>query len=217
MSIGHWVEATPALPAETLLAAAGVGHAAEIPTFTKPHELEGLLRLAQAVPAGGTVLEIGSYLGASTCYLAAGLWGRGGRIVCVDTWRNETMPEGLDDTWATFERNTSAVAGMLETRRQRSSELSNAGLERGVDLAFLDGDHGYRVTRGDFDLVEPLVAEGGVVAFHDARYFQGVSRVLGEVLATGDWRLEGCCENLSWVRRAGFANMDREGLDADAM
>lgn len=36
-----------------------------------------------------------------------------------------------------------------------------------VDFLFLDGDHRYEAVRRDFELYEPLVRPGGVVAMHD--------------------------------------------------
>jgi predicted O-methyltransferase YrrM len=38
---------------------------------------------------------------------------------------------------------------------------------RPVDFLFIDGDHRYEGVRTDFELYEPLVAHGGLVAFHD--------------------------------------------------
>src|SRR5438270_847483 len=51
----------------------GVGNAASIQTWTAKVELYALYDLALQCPPRGSVLEIGSYLGASTCYLCAGL------------------------------------------------------------------------------------------------------------------------------------------------
>jgi predicted O-methyltransferase YrrM len=36
-----------------------------------------------------------------------------------------------------------------------------------VDFLFIDGDHSYEGVRRDFELYSPLVAPGGLVAFHD--------------------------------------------------
>jgi predicted O-methyltransferase YrrM len=38
---------------------------------------------------------------------------------------------------------------------------------RPVDFLFIDGDHRYEGVRRDFELYEPLVGPGGIVAFHD--------------------------------------------------
>ena len=47
--------------------------------------------------------------------------------------------------------------------------------------------------------------DGGYLAFHDCTYFESVSRVLGEVLASGMWQLAGNVDSLVWLRRIGGA------------
>ena len=84
--------------------------AAKIPTSVNLAELRTLYYLARNCPQNATILEIGSYLGASTCFLAAGVSKVNGRIICVDTWMNETMPEGPRDTYAEFMKNTAGAA-----------------------------------------------------------------------------------------------------------
>ena len=36
-----------------------------------------------------------------------------------------------------------------------------------LDLLFIDGDHRYEGVRADFEMYSPLVAEGGLIGFHD--------------------------------------------------
>ena len=36
-----------------------------------------------------------------------------------------------------------------------------------LDFLFIDGDHTYEGVKKDFELYSPLVAKGGIVAFHD--------------------------------------------------
>src|SRR5690606_40124196 len=50
-------------------------------------------------------VEIGSYLGASASFIAAGLAGSG-RVFCIDTWANDSMSEGKRDTFSEFMANT---------------------------------------------------------------------------------------------------------------
>lgn len=180
----------------------GVGHAHRISTHTTPLELHTLFRLAQGCPPNAAVLEIGSYLGASTCYIAAGIAQRNGKIFCVDTWTNETMQEGLRDTYAEFRDNTGAITPWLEVIRKRSEYVVEDDLIVPLHLVFIDGDHSYASVQSDFQRVSSWLAPNGVVAFHDSRYFPGVSRVIGEALATGHWVMLGCLENLCWIKPA---------------
>lgn len=187
---------------ERHLRKAGVGHAHSIFTHTIPTELHALFYLARACSPAAHVLEIGSYLGASTCYIAAGLAQKGGTVFCVDTWSNETMPEGPRDTFAEFVANTKAVSHLLKTIRKRSEDLIEADILTPLSLVFIDGDHSYPSVSGDFSRVAGWLSSTGVIAFHDCLYHEGVSRVVGEALASGQWVLSGSTNNLSWIKRA---------------
>ena len=186
---------------ERSMRARGLGHVSDIPTWTWSIELRALHDLAAAAAPNATVLEIGSYLGASTCYLAAGLARHDGRIVCVDTWNNETMPEGQRDTFAEFTRNTRAVANRVTVVRKRSEMLRDGDIPAPIHLAFIDGDHGYEAVRRDFEIVAGRLAPNGVVAFHDFSDagFPGVTRVVGEALASGRWVQRGFVRTLVWI------------------
>ena len=93
------------LKVELRLANCGLSSARHIPTFTTKMELHHLHHLAQCTPENARVLEIGSYLGASTSYIIAGMRGERRELVCVDTWQNDTMPDGTKDTFAEFSKN----------------------------------------------------------------------------------------------------------------
>jgi predicted O-methyltransferase YrrM len=175
-----------------------------VPTFTTRAELEALFDLATACPPGAQALEVGSYLGASTCYIAAGLKEKGGRLWCIDTWQNETMPGGIRDTYEEFQRNTRGMRDMITTVRKRSDAILPHEVPARLDLVFLDGDHSYEATKADFQMVEPLIAPQGTVAFHDSRWFEGVSRTIGDALAGGRWVIAGQTGNLLWLQRPNW-------------
>jgi len=178
----------------------------KIPTFTVREELETLFELAQECPAEARVLEIGSYLGASTCFLGAGLRTTAS-ITCVDTWQNQTMPDGIRDTYAIFQENIKAIRHQITLIRKLSGDVTREELGGKFDLVFLDGDHSYKQTLADFDLVSTLIAPNGVLVFHDSYFFEGVSRVIGEALASAKWQIGGSVRNLFWIRRAQFAHL----------
>ena len=184
----------------------GLTGAYKIPSYTTPEELEALFELARECRPDARVLEIGSYLDASTCFLAAGLRGARASIVCVDTWLNQTMPDGIRDTLAEFEKNLQSVRKQLTLIRKASSNVTPGDLGGPFDLVFLDGDHSYGQTRADFELVSNLVAANGVLVFHDSLFFEGVSRVIGEALASAGWQIGSSARNLFWIRRSQFAH-----------
>ena len=186
---------------ERSLKAQGLAHARAIPSWTGPRELRALYDLAAAAPPNANVIEIGAYLGASSCYLAAGLARNGGRLFCVDTWNNETMPDGERDTFAEFARNTRPAGDRIATIRKRSTELRDSDVALPIHLAFIDGDHAYDAVRRDFAVVSRWLAPSGIIAFHDFgdANFPGVTRVVGEALASGGWLQLGFVRTLVWI------------------
>jgi predicted O-methyltransferase YrrM len=174
-------------------------HATAIPTYTHARELAVLFKLAVAAPRNAQAVEIGSHLGASACYLAAGLTRVRGHLHCVDTWGNETMPEGQQNTYPIFERNVKALSSAITAVRKRSDELTAANLPPRIDLGFIDGDHSYEAARCDFSTLSLLMQPGAVLVFHDSLGQPGVCRVIGEALASGEWLLAGQIESLAWL------------------
>jgi predicted O-methyltransferase YrrM len=174
--------------------------AREIPTHMTHAELNALYRLAAGLESSPGLLEIGSYLGASSRFLAAGMKS-GGRLYCVDTWNNETMPEGPRDTLLEFKKNVASFASRITIVRKDSNDITDADFALPLDLVFIDGDHSYAAVKRDFNTVAPWLSDGGLVAFHDCTYFEGVSRVVGEAMATGGWQIGGNVDSLVWLRK----------------
>jgi predicted O-methyltransferase YrrM len=185
------------------LRAAGLSNVRAIPTWTTEGELRALFDLGASRPQNAVALEIGSYLGASACFLAAGLAQVNGHLYCVDTWQNETMLEGERDTFSEFLNNTRGIEKWITPVRKRSSDLSESDVKVPLDLIFLDGDHSYESIKEDFERSESWIAKDGVIAFHDCNAVdhKGVSRVIGEALASGRWMIEGHVDCLLWVRQ----------------
>lgn len=60
------------------------------------------------------VVEIGSYIGASACcFGASAIMNAKMRILCIDTWNNDSMSEGCRDTWSEFLDNTSRYSQFI--------------------------------------------------------------------------------------------------------
>ncbi len=186
---------------------AAIPQARKIFTYTKQEELKALYNLGLNAPQGSVALEIGSHLGASSCYLAAGLSQVNGQLFCVDTWNNETMPEGTQDTWAEFQKNTAGVKQYIVPIRKRSDQISKSDLKLPLNLVFIDGDHSYSGVKQDFDRVQNWLAKDGIIAFHDFGNpdYEGVSRVVGEALTSGKWMIAGYVQTLVWIKPATWS------------
>ncbi|MFM9030601.1 MAG: class I SAM-dependent methyltransferase, partial [Opitutaceae bacterium] len=86
-----------------------------------------LFQLACDAPAGAQVVEVGSWMGASTCFIAAGLKGEGAKVHAVDNfqglstcgedaaWYNRHFRRlGADSTLEIFRANFAARGQPLE-------------------------------------------------------------------------------------------------------
>ena len=130
-----------------------------------------------------TILEIGSYVGASACCFGAACKLRGtGKIFCIDTWNNDAMSEGNKNTYQEFLKNTSPFSGYTVPVRGFSTEVV-ANVEssvRRVDLLFIDGDHSYSGVKADWEAYKKLLGHGSTVVFHDYGWAEGVRQVVQE-------------------------------------
>lgn len=131
----------------------------------------------------GVAVEIGSYCGKSTIFLAAAASTTGGTIVTVDHHRGSEEhqpgweyhdPDLVDqhvgrlDTLGTF-RRTIADTGLENTVVAivgRSSDVA-AFWRTPLNVLFIDGGHTEAAARTDYEGWAPWVADGGVLAIHD--------------------------------------------------
>ena len=146
-----------------------------------------------------TVVEIGSYLGASACLLAHSVEQLKGRVCCVDTWTNIGMSEGPRDTYAEFLGNIQPFKETILPIRADSAEAARR-FEQKIDLLFIDGDHSFEGCRRDLLSWLPKVRNCGIVALHDFSWVDGVREAIRDYLwphqqGSGHW--EG---NIYWTR-----------------
>jgi predicted O-methyltransferase YrrM len=149
-----------------------------------PDEGRLLYRLAGEADPNGSIVEIGSWHGRSTIWLAAGAKaGRGARVVAIDPHAGthlRTDGETTDDILrANLER--AGVADQVDVVVATSQEAARAW-SRPVALLWIDGAHDYESARKDFELWEPHLMPEGVVALHDTFVLPGPERVVRELL-----------------------------------
>jgi predicted O-methyltransferase YrrM len=148
----------------------------------------------------GLTVEIGSWKGKSTIYLAAGAeenkYGIN-RVVAIDHFKgsSEHQGNGPVDTLADFKRNLNAAGLAANVRAMVMTSLMAVRTfhDRSVGAIFIDGAHEYEAVKQDFDLWWPKIAPGGVIALHDTGppgEFPGPIRVMQEELLTRPDRIE---------------------------
>jgi len=164
-----------------------------------PGEGRALMWLAGEAQ-GGPVVEIGSYLGKSTCYMATA----GAFVWAVDLWDLRLPTEKLDKA-----RNKNRYTVNFESTRAHQrflEQLKAAGVEERVQWVkapsgevakvwtlpiaglFIDGAHGFGSVRLDYESWAKWVNPGGWIAFHDAdKEKGGPNRVIEELAKPSGW------------------------------
>ena len=131
----------------------------------------------------GPVLEVGSYCGKSTIYLAAAAREAGQLVVTVDHHRGS---EEHQPGWKYHDPDlVDPAVGLLDTLPRLRATLAAAGVEDDVvvvvgrsagvarlwrtplGLVFIDGGHTDAAAVADYEGWAPWVAPGGVLAIHD--------------------------------------------------
>lgn len=150
-------------------------------------EARFLFELARAAPAGGTIVEIGSFFGRSTVCLALGSRaGHRARVVAVDPQigsPEHTHLLGCDDPspWLVANLQRAGVADLVQTRKCTSTEAARQ-FDGAVDALFIDGSHEAADVRADFEHWFPKLRPDGTIAFHDSWHMHGVRTVTGALL-----------------------------------
>lgn len=143
-------------------------------------EKRKLFELASKLKSGYAV-EIGSFIGASACFISAGLCEES-KLLCIDTWENDAMSEGKRNTKDEFDHNTQYFQEKIIKIQGYSTEVKEEvlAITNKLDLLFIDGDHSYEGCKADWDLYIDMVKSGGCVIFHDSGWAEGVQRVIEE-------------------------------------
>ena len=130
-----------------------------------------------------TICEIGSYIGASACCFGASTKRQGfGKIICIDTWKNDAMSEGKRDTFKEFQNNTNEYRHFIIPIRGWSTKVIDSVKEitGTLDILFIDGDHAYEGVKADWDTYKAILKKGTIVMFHDYGWAEGVKKVVHE-------------------------------------
>jgi predicted O-methyltransferase YrrM len=153
------------------------------PGFMPPDEGLALYGLAERAAVRGPLLEVGTYCGKSTVYLAAAARRHGATVVTVDHHRGSEKhqvgweyhdaamvdPEvGRIDTLPTM-RRTLYLAGLEDTVVAvvgRSATVA-ALWSTPLALVFIDGGHTEQAAQLDYAGWAPHVMPGGLLVIHD--------------------------------------------------
>lgn len=145
--------------------------------FILPGQLECLFSAAQKVPDCGVIVEIGSFLGASTIALALACLGTNKTVISIDTFKgnNSDFQNGKNGvSWhgksyfELFKHNLrrygveQCVFPIIDT-----SENVAQNWDYDIDLLFLDGSHSSLGAKNDLFGFYPFLKDGGILQIHD--------------------------------------------------
>lgn len=153
------------------------------PGFLPEDEGLALARLGLIAGRLGPVVEIGSWCGRSTVYLASGASRSGAVTFTVDHHRGS---EELQLGWPDHDPAVvDPSSGMIDTLPHLRSTLHRAGLEDAVvvvvgrsstvarhwaapaGMVFIDGGHSALESHGDYEAWARWVCPGGLLGIHD--------------------------------------------------
>jgi predicted O-methyltransferase YrrM len=153
------------------------------PGFMPPDEGLALYRAGLTGAMVGPLVEIGTYCGKSTIYLAAAARERGTVVVTVDHHRGS---EEHQPGWEYHDPGlVDPAVGRIDTLPVMRRTLHAAGIEDAVvavvgrsevvarlwsgpvGLVFIDGGHTEAAARADYEGWAPKLGTGGVLVIHD--------------------------------------------------
>ncbi|MEM7155286.1 MAG: glycosyltransferase [Myxococcota bacterium] len=150
-------------------------------------------REALALPGAPNVVEVGSFCGRAT--VAMGMVARtvdAAHVFAVDAFDGVVGAAGdrLEHFGPTLERFTANVdrAGLQRWVTAVPTEGQRPEWSASLAMLVVDGLHDYANVSADLEHFERWLRPGGYLVFHDyAPYFPGVTTLVDEVLARGDY------------------------------
>ncbi|MYL82851.1 hypothetical protein GTA51_06835 [Desulfovibrio aerotolerans] len=167
--------------------------------FLDPIEGYALYLLSKFGPGIGTIVEIGSYAGRSTAYLARGSKeARREKVIAVDHFEGSPEHREGGDHESAFVKNNNLYDVFIHNLNRakvsdrvsvikKSSCAAAADWRHPIRLLFIDGDHSYEDSKRDFECWSEWLVPEGLAVFHDIESFQGVTTFYNELLAGGQY------------------------------
>lgn len=148
--------------------------------------------MVERFPSGSKFVEIGSWKGKSSAFLAVEIANSNKDIefTCIDTWEGSVEHEGMKDLqylYNIFTDNMKPLEKYYRPLRMPSLEAANQFEDYSLDFVFIDASHEYEDVKKDIAAWIKKVKPGGVIAGHDYYikdydYFPGVKQAVNESL-----------------------------------
>jgi len=161
----------------------------------------GEYRFLSSLVTGGTIVDIGAWMGFSTRVLAQTLIDKqlDGFVLAIDphtletagkhkgaierTGQTSSVPflEANLEEWGVADRVIPLAARSQDVASDISLSLKERDIEREVvSLLVVDGSHFFLEVVQDFELWYPLVKKGGILVFHDYQHIPGPTKTVDQ-------------------------------------
>jgi hypothetical protein len=145
-------------------------------------------RFAREADNNSVIVEVGSWVGRSICYLGVELINQGKkpRVFAVDTWLGSAEHKSFDilkedRLYNTFLKNITPLDGLVTPLRLNSLDAAASFKDESIDFLFLDASHQYEDVKRDIAAWYPKIKPGGIFAGHDVDGgWPGVNRAINE-------------------------------------
>lgn len=174
--------------------------------FISLAEAELLYTLASRVPNGGMIVEIGSYQGRSAVCLGLGAKEVGALVYAIDPHNGYQIDEhthyGMENHAALLKNLVNFNVADIVRVVALDSSVAWGGWWEDFDLLWIDGMHDYISVKYDFEHWSPYVDDGKIALHDTAGHHAGVTQLLNEVLAAGQWKISQQVDAITVLERA---------------
>jgi predicted O-methyltransferase YrrM len=161
-----------------------------------------LYNLARTRHVDGVIVEIGSWQGRSTIWLAKGALADGKtKIYAIDPH--------IEHTLTIFKQNIkrAGIENVVIPIVMKSEEAVK-GWNEPISLLWIDGSHDYEDVKKDLLFYEPYLQIGGIVAFHDCWAWSGPRRLIRErVLISNQFTNIRCTDRVVFATKASVPSL----------
>lgn len=158
---------------EAMLAAVAASHG-----LVTDSEALALHRISKQLPAGARILEIGSYLGASTTAIGHAILGKEIDLYCLDCWHDYVAHGFIDHPWVNsahpgnevllkFLETTAFINSQLRILKGTTEQFRTLLPASFFDLIFIDAGHDYDSVLNDLLISMRALVPGGLLLGHD--------------------------------------------------
>ncbi len=188
---------------------AEIRHIKEVEGWLTDAQGEFLYNAAKNCKGKGVIVEIGSWKGKSTIWLAKGSKAGGNvKIYAIDphTGSSEHKRYGEAETLKEFKENIKRanVEDIVVPVVKTSEDAERDWDGKPIELLWIDGAHEYEMVKLDFDSWSPHLIEGGTIAFHDTTDWPGPKRVVKDkIYNSHNFTNVGFIDSLTYAQKVG--------------